>query len=460
MARDDARVAELAALRQRQQLLIGHAAPEEERQARRKAVLIDGVHGTRRRIVGRRREAVQELRAREHDHQRVAHAVLETAGGTPGLVELERDSKIRVGHGPPIGRARETRDDLARAGRLIGGRLRAAAEDALAARRVAQARSRERPVDLEPLDLQRALLAFDDPDLAAAGHERLQDGVGFRHGARDERGRDRVRPGRHRHADVLEPAVDLGDGRSLAQIDRFDVVGPADLVLEHLLAVDRENQPVPVFEAFDVARPSEAAEVELVVAVGREEMLDEHAAARAERHARDVVVLVDAGRGVVDAAVALRVRVADGHLADDACGRDVLLQERRRHLEHVRDVVEAVALVVLRQQRLHVDLEREQVRDRIGVFGAIQAVQRDLPRIRRGRGGGIERALEPRDPRAARRVVGLRRAGRRHLRAAQLAHDGFENLWLVRDRLGGHAIERDLGREVVAVVAVAAVLRE
>ena len=98
-----------------------------------------------------------------------------------------------------------------------------------------------------------------------------------------------------RHADVLEPAVDLGDGRGLAQVDGLDVLGPADLVLEHLLAVDREDQPVPILEAFDVAGAREPAEIDLVLAVGREEMLDEHAAARAERHAGHVVVLIDAG---------------------------------------------------------------------------------------------------------------------------------------------------------------------
>ena len=76
------------------------------------------------------------------------------------------------------------------------------------------------------------------------------------------------------------------------------------------------------------------------------------------------------------------------------------------------------------------------------------------------RGGrGVELALEPGDPCAPRRLVRLRRAGRRHLRAAQLAHGGLEDLGLVRDRLRGHAVERDLRREVVAVVAVDAVLR-
>ena len=44
--------------------------------------------------------------------------------------------------------------------------------------------------------------------------------------------------------------------------------------------------------------------------------------------------------------------------------------------------------------------------------------------------------------------------------AAQLAHGRLEDLRLVRDGLGRHAIERDVGREVVAVVAVDAVLAD
>ena len=45
---------ELTALREREQLLVGHAAPEEERQARRELVVIDGVDRARREILGRR----------------------------------------------------------------------------------------------------------------------------------------------------------------------------------------------------------------------------------------------------------------------------------------------------------------------------------------------------------------------------------------------------------------------
>jgi hypothetical protein len=187
-------------------------------------------------------------------------------------------------------------------------------------------------------------------------------------------------------------------------------------------------------------------------------MLYEHAAARAERHTFDVVVLVDAGLRVVDAAVALRVRQSDGHLADDARSRDVLLEERRRDLENVRDVVEAVALVVLRQKRLDVHVEREQIGDRVRVLGSIQTMQGDFTGVPRRRRGGVELGLEARDPGTSRRAIRLRRAGRRHLRAAQLAHGGLEDAGLVRDRLGGHAIERDLGRQVVAVVAIGAIL--
>src|SRR6185503_5708315 len=97
--------------------------------------------------------------------------------GAASFVELERRLEVGVGDGPAERLACQARHDLARARRLLGFALRATAEDALAARRVAQARGRERAVDLEPLDFQRALLALDDADLAAARDERLEHGV-------------------------------------------------------------------------------------------------------------------------------------------------------------------------------------------------------------------------------------------------------------------------------------------
>ena len=90
-----------------------------------------------------------------------------------------------------------------------------------------------------------------------------------------------------------------------------------------------------------------------------------------------------------------RLGVADGLERDRARGIDVLIDERRRHLERVRVVVEVTLDVVLGQQRRRIDLEREQVADRVRVLAAVQAAQRDT--TRRGlAGGGIDLAREPR----------------------------------------------------------------
>jgi hypothetical protein len=86
---------------------------------------------------------------------------------------------------------------------------------------------------------------------------------------------------------------------------------------------------VLVLEPLDVARAREPAERDGVGAVGGEEMLDEHAAARTERHPRAMEVLIRTGLGVEHAAVHLRSGIADRHLAHDARRADVLLEERR-----------------------------------------------------------------------------------------------------------------------------------
>ncbi len=87
-------------------------------------------------------------------------------------------------------------------------------------------------------------------------------------------------------------------------------------------------------------------------------------------------------------------RVADREPADLAGGRDVALEQHRRNAERARDVVEAEARVVGRQQRGCVDLEREQIADRIRVLGAIHAVQGGAAGIRLRRRQGVELGLE------------------------------------------------------------------
>ena len=70
-----------------------------------------------------------------------------------------------------------------------------------------------------------------------------------------------------------------------------------------------------------------------------------------------------------------RLGAADGQPADLLCRRQVSLQQGRREIAD-RHVVETVARLIARQQRGDVDVEREQVANRILVFGAIEAAER------------------------------------------------------------------------------------
>ena len=92
-------------------------------------------------------------------------------------------------------------------------------------------------------------------------------------------------------------------------------------------------------------------------------------------------------------------RTADGQLADVAGGREVSLEQRRRHAKQARVVVETVRGIVWRQQRGGVDFERQQITDGVRVLAAVQAVQRVAARIRMRRRGAIERPFKMLDQR-------------------------------------------------------------
>ena len=140
---------------------------------------------------------------------------------------------------------------------------------------------------------------------------------------------------------------------------------------------------------------------------------DEQAAARAERQPLDVLVVRPlAGRRVGDLRRRRRA-IAHGLAADLHRRRDVALHERRRHGERFGDVVEAFVRVVGRQQRLDVDVDRQQIADGVGVLGAVQAMERRRVEVRARRVGAIEPRLErggERVERGARRAAACRSA--------------------------------------------------
>ena len=101
------------------------------------------------------------------------------------------------------------------------------------------------------------------------------------------------------------------------------------------------------------------------------------------------------------------LRLVLAHAVDLACGRDIASAKRergdalrrrqiafeqdRRDAEDVGVVVEAGARVVRRQERRGVDLQREEVANRVGVLRAIQPVHERTPRLRRETGGLVQR---------------------------------------------------------------------
>ena len=182
-----------------------------------------------------------------------------------------------------------------------------------------------------------------------------------------------------------------------------------------------------------------------VFAIDREVVPNHGSAARAERQIVAHPVLLDQrARQRVGADERTHRWIADRQAADLARRRHVAVEQRRRQREHVADIVEPEARLVTRQQRTAVDVERQQVTDRIGVLGPIEPVRRGRAAGHRPGGGGlVERALEPGPDGVIRRFVGAPRAGRRHRAGLQLPHDPFPHLRLFADTLEIELLENE-----------------
>ena len=117
------------------------------------------------------------------------------------------------------------------------------------------------------------------------------------------------------------------------------------------------------------------ADLDHVVAVGREHVGHRDAAARAQRRAGDLRHLRSAVRDLVGGGGGAGVAVADREAADLAGGAQIALHQLRREILHVGDVVEAGAHRVGRQVGVHVDVEAEQIAHGGGVLGAIEPLE-------------------------------------------------------------------------------------
>ncbi len=221
----------------------------------------------------------------------------------------------------------------------------------------------------------------------------------------------------------------------------------------HTLTVDRN---VDVFEARVVAVGE--GHFEGVLAVGREHVIDDHAAARAIRRALDVIPRMLRHVGLVRVGLVdrRRVLVADRHAADVTGGVEIRVEQRRRQRLFVGDVVEVRAHRVLRQplRRIHVDVQ--QVLDRARVLRAIQARERAAARIRIRFGVRVDRRLERADETLIDRGIGTRHARRRHHARLQLPDDALSDVGVLARFRNVERCERETAGAILIPIVVAA----
>ena len=217
----------------------------------------------------------------------------------------------------------------------------------------------------------------------------------------------------------------------------------ADGEQRHPRAVQAHLELLPVLEAAHVVveLPLQA-NLDVVLGIEGKVVSDRDAAARPERQILAHAEILKPHRGDrVDLGRRLEGRVAHREAADPARREDVAVEQRRRHREDVRHVVEAEIRVVGRQQRAAVDIERQQVAHRVGVLAPVQPVDGGAARIRVCRGGKVQGVLERGGDGVVGGRVGPPPAGRRHRAGPQLAHHLFPGVGVVAHACGVQRVQ-------------------
>jgi len=111
--------AQLSALGEVEQFVIGNAAPQEEREARRQLELADSIRLIARDVGRFRLDAEQELRRHDQPHDSLLDAAIEVPFPAPLAIERDQRLDVGIGHRPPKGTARECLENRSRAGDLF-----------------------------------------------------------------------------------------------------------------------------------------------------------------------------------------------------------------------------------------------------------------------------------------------------------------------------------------------------
>ena len=378
---------------------------------------------------------------------------------------------------------REVRRDFPRARGFLDGRRRAADEDARARRRFLRRRRVERPFDANRADVREEREARRRSRLQRVAHEMLIEiehrrEVRRREGCADQvRARRRVEAHAHRRAaaaaeecfrTLLAAAGRAGsraacaDGaasaprRSATALrTRCAIAVTVRLRRAETAAANPVDQPQPLAIEQDLellaghgpesGRRHVVAEDrrhrDRVLPIGGEDVFDQDAATRPERQAFDVVVLRRVFRRAIHDQPRRR-RLPDCEPADFSGRVHVRLDERRRDAKRAGDVVEPMRGIVGRQIDARIDVEREDVADRVGVLRPIQAMEAGRRRVSDRR--AIQFVFEIRDEAVVGGFVRSAGVGGRHHAGAQLPHDQFPLVRVLADARRIKVVERQL----------------
>ncbi len=225
----------------------------------------------------------------------------------------------------------------------------------------------------------------------------------------------------------------------------------------HALAVDRQIDLLVAAEDAAEELPGRRAvqhDAERVFAVGRERVIHRDAAARAPRRAVDMTRLRLGARHFVGRFGRRRGTIADREVRDFRRGAQITLEERRRELLRVGDVIEACADCVWRQERVHVHVEAEDVVDGALVLDPREPLEHPVARRGMQRRRVIERRFERcrecRECRGRRTICHLRR---RHHAGAQLLDHLLADFRVLFNLGGVEMFERQPARFALVVVA-------
>jgi hypothetical protein len=135
-----------------EQLLVGHAAPQKERQPRRELEVAEAIGGPRRRVRRVALEANQKVWIGEDSFQPELQARVESAITPAVRVKTEERPDFPIGDRPAIGAARDRRENPPGARQFLGRDCGSAGEDRAAARRIARTLDGVRAIDRHAVD--------------------------------------------------------------------------------------------------------------------------------------------------------------------------------------------------------------------------------------------------------------------------------------------------------------------